>query len=62
MNYLQRWFRRRAPAVERYLFLCSAVLLALLLAGQLLLVNAKVRRFLSRVDFLEGLPYQGPAD
>jgi hypothetical protein len=62
VNSLQRWFRRRAPRLERFLFICTAVLLALLLVSQLLMLNAKVRRFLSSVDSLEGLPYRGPAE
>lgn len=62
MNYLQRWFRWRVAGVERLLFICTAVMLALLLASQLLMMNEEVRSFISRVDFLEGIPYRGPAD
>ncbi|NLA27251.1 MAG: hypothetical protein GX878_07650 [Firmicutes bacterium] len=60
MNYLQRWVRRRMARVERLLFICTAVLLALLLLSQLAMMNGDVRSFLSRVDALEGLPYRMP--
>ncbi|HPU00321.1 MAG: hypothetical protein GX890_01390 [Firmicutes bacterium] len=59
MNYLQRWFCRRAARVERFLFACTALLLALLLLGQVLMLNEKVRSVISRVDSLEGYPYRG---
>ncbi len=62
MNYLQRWFRRRVPGFERILFICTVVMLALLLVSQLLMLNANVRCFLSRVESLEGIPYRWPAD
>ncbi|HOJ84278.1 MAG TPA: hypothetical protein PLZ49_00585 [Bacillota bacterium] len=62
MNYLQSWFRRRAASLERVLFICAAVMLSLLLVSQLLMMNEKVRSFISKVDSLEGLPYRWPAD
>jgi hypothetical protein len=62
VNYLQSWFRRRAASLERVLFTCAAVMLSLLLVSQLLMMNEKVRSFISKVDSLEGLPYRWPAD
>ncbi|MGB4289330.1 MAG: hypothetical protein WBK24_00170 [Dethiobacteria bacterium] len=62
MNYLQSWFRRRAASLERVFFTCAAVMLSLLLVSQLLMMNEKVRSFISKVDSLEGLPYRWPAD
>lgn len=62
MDFLQRWFFRRSVKVERLLLICTAVLLALLLMSQLLMIHPGVRYFLSRVDSLEGDPYRGPCE
>jgi len=44
--------------MERFLFSSTAIMLALLLVSQLAMLNFKVRSLLSRVESLEGLPYQ----
>lgn len=62
MNYLQRWILHKMAGVERFLFICTTTLLALLLVSQVAMMNAKVRSFLSRVDLLEGLPYRWPEE
>ena len=43
---------------ERLLYRSTAVVLGLLVIGQLLMLNDRVRYRLSRVEPLEGSPYQ----
>jgi len=58
VDFLPRWFCRRTERWERFLFSSTAIMLALLLVSQLAMLNFKVRSLLSRVESLEGLPYQ----
>lgn len=58
MDFLPRWFYRRTERWERFLYSSTAIMLALLLVSQLLMLNYKVRSLLSRVESMEGLPYR----
>ncbi len=51
-------FYRVALRWERLLYRSTAVVLSLLVIGQLLMLNDRVRYLLSRVEPLEGSPYQ----
>lgn len=57
MNFLQTWFRKWAPRVERCLFGSAFIVAALVFSCQLIMTNARVRSFLNRTESLEGKPY-----
>lgn len=59
MITLPQWFYRRTARGERFLYRSAAVMLGLLIISQLLMANSRIRTLLSRVDTLEGIPYQG---
>lgn len=58
MSSLPQRFYRRTERWERFLYSSTAVILGLLIVSQLLMMNGKVRSLLSRVEFMEGLPYR----
>ena len=58
MNSLPHRFYRGARRWERLLYRITAVVLALLVVAQLAMLNGRVRLLLSRVEFMEGSPYQ----
>ncbi len=60
MNNLQRWFKQRAPELERFLIGVTLILSTLLIVSQLLMTWGSVRGYLNRVDYLEGAPYYWP--
>lgn len=55
----ERWFAERTRRFERVLITGAAGLLILLVVSQALLTQPGLRRFLSLVDRLEGVRYEG---
>lgn len=58
MNSLPQRFYRGAGRWERLLYRITAAVLALLAVVQLAMLNSRVRLLLSRVELMEGSPYQ----
>ncbi|NLA11793.1 MAG: hypothetical protein GX883_06695 [Firmicutes bacterium] len=59
MGSLPRRFSRLSARWERLLYRATACCVILLLISQLLMLNDGVRRRLSGVELLEGVPYGG---
>jgi len=57
VNYLQSWLKKWAHLVERVLFCSAAAAALLIIASQLIMINDQARYHISRVDSLEGKPY-----
>lgn len=62
MDLLERWLNRWAGLLERYLFGSSLLFFSLLVAAQLAMTHPKIRSYLNRVDFIEGVPYRWPEE
>lgn len=60
MDLLERWLDRWAGLLERYLFGSTLFFFSLLVAAQLAMTHPKIRSYLNRVDFIEGVPYHCP--
>lgn len=59
MRLLPLRFYRRVERGERFLYRLTALVLIVLIIGQVLMVNDRIRSRLNRMESLEGIPYQG---
>jgi hypothetical protein len=62
VNFLQSWFKRWARRLERHLFQTALIAVAVLIASQLIMINAGARYYLNRTEYLEGAPYRWAAE